>query len=342
MQKERIEKVALLDARGRLPHPGWARRPMWEYERGKIASGALRIKEWDYYYLFSAEHRVMLTLTCSDLGYAGLMAVCLVDLEAGSTRQVDDMAILPMGRLDLKPDSEDPGFQFHSKKMHIDITSEGKMTLLEIVVPTFTLEGKPLEAKIRIERAVGESMNIATSWKEMPTAFYLNEKRVCMPCEGTIRIAERTVELKEETSLAGLDWGRGRWTYRNRWYWSSLSARIEGHTFGFNLGYGFSDRSVASENALFYDGKLHKLEEVSFEFDPEDYLSPWEITSSDGRVELVFNPIVDRFGDTNLLLIRSLQHQVFGTFSGTVLLDDRSPVKLDALYGFAEDVYNRW
>ncbi|MFX1561001.1 MAG: DUF2804 domain-containing protein [Promethearchaeota archaeon] len=51
---------------------------------------------------------------------------------------------------------------------------------------------------------------------------------------------------------------------------------------------------------------------------------------------------MDRFGKFNLLLIKSVQHQVFGWFSGKVVLDDDTELNIDRFLGFAEDVYNRW
>ena len=37
-----------------------------------------------------------------------------------------------------------------------------------------------------------------------------------------------------------------------------------------------------------------------------------------------------------------MQHQVFGRFTGKVVLDDNSVLKVDGLLGFAEKVMNRW
>ena len=41
-------------------------------------------------------------------------------------------------------------------------------------------------------------------------------------------------------------------------------------------------------------------------------------------------------------LFKTSQDQVFGLFSGDVMLDDGSVLKIDALPGFAEEVRNRW
>ena len=142
---------------------------------------------------------------------------------------------------------------------------------------------------------------------------------------------------------------------------------VDGHKFGWNIGYGFGDTSAASENMLFYDGKAHKLSQVKFNIPSrnrkytthgscctsggttvetldqvDDYLSPWTFTSDDGRFEMLFMPIMDRASKTDVKLICSDQHQVFGKFSGTATLDDGTVIEVQDFLGFAEKVYNKW
>ena len=45
---------------------------------------------------------------------------------------------------------------------------------------------------------------------------------------------------------------------------------------------------------------------------------------------------------TDLLVICSDQHQVFGRFSGKAVLDDGRELKIENLTGFAEKVRNKW
>jgi len=146
--------------------------------------------------------------------------------------------------------------------------------------------------------------------------------------------------------MGTLDWGRGVWTYKNTWYWGSMSTMVDGHKFGFNIGYGFGERSTGTENMLFYDGKAHKLQQITFNIPTkdgkDDFLSPWTFTSSDNRFEMSFSPILDRFDNTDLLIIGSNQHQVFGKFNGKVVLDDGTEIILKDKIGFAEKVINKW
>jgi hypothetical protein len=187
-----------------------------------------------------------------------------------------------------------------------------------------------------------ESINIATSWAENRRAFYYNRKINCMPAKGSFCIGSATYTLDAQRDFGALDWGRGNWTYKNRWFWGSASGWHDGHALGWNIGYGFSDRSPASENTLFWDGVAHKLAEVQFHYDPRNYLEPWRFTSSDGRFEMQFAPLLDRTSHTHLGLIRSEQHQVFGHYSGTVVLDSGQRLQVPRMLGFAEDVLNWW
>jgi hypothetical protein len=57
---------------------------------------------------------------------------------------------------------------------------------------------------------------------------------------------------------------------------------------------------------------------------------------------LQFTPFLDRVATTNLLLITSEVHQLFGRYSGTVRTDDGEIVEFQDLLGFAEEHHARW
>lgn len=345
MQREIIRKQELLDEKGHIIEEGWARRPLWRYKRDKIRAGALRIKEWDYYAIVSHEHQFCLTVTCSDLGFAGLFAIAFIDLKTGKVSQVDTIKPFTLGRLGLPPNSGDHNVAFTNKTLRIAFSRREERRRLLFAAPNLLLPDgrRGLDVDLTLVQPPQlESLNIATSWEKKRTAFYLNEKINCLPASGTVRFGNDPISLKPHESFGVLDWGRGRWTYTNRWYWASASGRLEDRNFGLNLGYGFTDRSPASENAIIFDNSIHKLEEVTFNVPTDDYLKKWTITSSDGRCELEFTPVADRRSNFNLILVKSVQHQVFGNFSGTVVLDDGTALHIDCLPGFAEDVYNRY
>lgn len=345
MQHEVTQRQDLLDSRGHIIEEGWARGPLWRYKRSMIKASKMRIKEWDYYAVVSHEHRLAVCATFSDLGFAGLFAIAFIDFERGAVSQIDAIQPLTLGKLSLAPDSGDHNIAWANEKLRIACGRREERRRILIGAPQLRLPDGTvgLDADLTLVQPPNlESLNIATSWKEKRTAFYLNEKINCLATSGTLNLGGRSIRLEPRESFGVLDWGRGRWTWRNRWYWASASGLLDGVSFGFNLGYGFSDRTSASENAIIHDRRLHKLDQVEFHIPASSYTDEWRITSNDDRIELNFRPVADRTSRMNYLVVKSDQHQVFGYFSGSVVLDDGTRLRLTDFPGFAEDVYNRY
>ena len=187
-----------------------------------------------------------------------------------------------------------------------------------------------------------DSMVIATPWSENRKAFYYNQKINCMPASGFVEYGGKRYEFDPSRNFGTLDWGRGVWTYDNTWNWGSGNAVVNGKPFGFNIGYGFGDTSAASENMLFYDGVGHKLDDVTFHIPKTGYTDPWKISSSDGRFEMDFVPIIDRAAKIDVKAIVTDQHQVFGKMSGKAVLDDGTVLDIHDLVCFCERVHNKY
>ena len=75
----------------------------------------------------------------------------------------------------------------------------------------------------------------------------------------------------------------------------------------------------------------------------ENYTDPWTFTSSDGRFEADFVPIIDRSDFTSVAnLIVTDQHQVFGRMTGKAILDDKTVIEFKDFLCFAERVHNKY
>ncbi len=111
---------------------------------------------------------------------------------------------------------------------------------------------------------------------------------------------------------------------------------------GLNLGCGFGDTTRATENALVLDGKIHKLGAVRFDYTTGNYKLPWRFTDEAKRINLTFTPFLERVATSNLLVIFSEVHQMFGHYSGSVIADSGEEIRIDGLVGFAEEHHARW
>jgi hypothetical protein len=71
-------------------------------------------------------------------------------------------------------------------------------------------------------------------------------------------------------------------------------------------------------------------------------MKPWRFTDREGRLDLVFTPFKERLARTNLGVIFSEVHQMFGRYGGQAVTDEGERVQFKDLIGFAEEHHARW
>ncbi|MDD3402690.1 MAG: DUF2804 domain-containing protein [Hespellia sp.] len=328
----------LLDEHGNLREPGWSRQMVQKYHRNQIKAPAFRIKEWDYYLVLNENFAAAFTI--SDDGYIGLQSVSILNFKEGWEHTNTILNPFPMGRMNMPESSQRGHVAYKDKNLKMYFLLKKGERRLVCKWKNF-YQGKTFECDIILKQPEMDTMVIATPWKKRHT-FYYNQKINCMPASGSMTFDGQMYTFAPETDYGTLDWGRGVWTYDNSWYWGSGNATVNEKPFGFNIGYGFGDTSAATENMLFYDGRAHKLDDVTFHIPRDSYLSPWTFTSSDGRFEMDFEPVIDRAARTAVVLIETDQHQVFGKMSGRAVLDDGTALEIKDMMCFAEYVHNRY
>lgn len=345
-QHEITAEQPLLDSKGNISEPGFAKKLFWKYDRNDIKANKLRIKEWDYYYIGTQDYG--LCLTVSDVGYVSSLSVSLLKFGDKPFQMNDsELGILPLGKVNMPSSSVSGDVSTKAGTLEMTFNNDGVKRHLFGKYDNFCNSGKTLTFDVILSDCPEESMVIATPF-DKDKHFYYNQKINCMKAEGFVKFDDIDWQFNEENKALGtLDWGRGVWTYDNTWYWGSGQMVLDDeNVFGFNIGYGFGNTSAASENMLFYNGKAHKLDQVKFNIPMKngdfDYMSPWTFTSNDGRFEMSFKPIIDRVAPIDLKVICMIPHQVFGLISGTATLDDGTVVEVKDKLVFAERVHNKW
>ena len=335
----------LLTDTGELREPGWSRRLYQVYDRADIKAPKFRIKEWDYYLIMSDSFGVALTV--SDDGYIGLQSVSLLDFTGTPWEHTETVLnAFPMGKLHMPSTSDAGNVVYHDRRLKINFIKSTASRHITCDFKNF-YDGKDFSCDITLSQPDMDTLVIATPWKEKKTAFYYNQKINCMRASGMACFDGKEYVFNPETDFGTLDWGRGVWTYDNTWFWGSGNAVVNSKPFGFNIGYGFGDTTAASENIVFYDGVGHKLDDVSFNIPigadgKKAYTDPWTFTSSDGRFEAEFTPVLDRAAKLDVKFICTDQHQVFGRMSGKAVLDNGETIEFRDVLCFAEDVHNKY
>lgn len=343
MQHKITRPSRLLDKHGKLKQKGYATVPLLKYRRKDVAKKS-RLKEWDYYLIINKEYALALTVAKS-LNLV-LINVTLIHLKSKTIKAKTSVKITS-ARSFRMPESSCRGDVIIKKKnINLAFRLEDNIRILLLNHKDFRGQSD-LDLSLVLYNEPKDSMVIGTPFKEDKRDFYYNRKIVGMRVSGYVRYQNHTELFSPVSSFGILDWGRGVWPYKTTWYWSAGQSMINGRIFGFNLGYGFGDTSTATENMLFYDGIAHKLTDVTFHIPKDkkagyDYLKPWTITSSDHRIEMIFVPMLDRSTNLSAVVLSTNQHQVFGYFSGTAILDDGTMLHIKDLLGFAERVVNRW
>lgn len=344
-QHEITTPSPLLDPRGRLAQVGWARAPLLDCNLEQVAFyprplrflQRFRVKRWDYYGVTTPDR--FFSATVADLGYAGQVFVYTVDFATG--RHHEETLTIPFARgVTLPRNSTEGESAFDDGRTRLRFQTLPGERRLSVVWPNF--DGKPLAAELTLRLAPHHESTVVV----IPirgNRFYYNRKVNCLPAAGWLQIGGQRTAITPATCLGNLDWGRGVWEYRSFWVWASASGFLgDGRTVGLNLGFGFGDTSAATENTLILDGRVHKLGQVDFTYDPADFKRPWRMVSSDGRLDLTFEPFLARVAATNLLVITSEVHQMFGRYRGTATADDGEVIIVDELIGFAEEHRAKW
>ena len=336
---EVITSHHLLNSQGELSEPGWSRSLIQKYDRSMIKAPKWRIKEWDYYLVMS--DRFAGAFTISDDGYIGLQSVSLLTFGEKPKEHTETVLnAFPMGKLNLPSSSESGVTHYEDKRLQMKFEVLDGKRHITCHFENFFKENT-FDCDIYLEQPKMDSMVIATPWDKRH-CFYYNQKINCMRASGYMSYNGKKYTFNPSTDFGTLDWGRGVWTYDNTWHWGSGNYDIGGKPFGFNIGYGFGNTKAATENVIFYDGRVHKLDDITFHIPENSYMDPWKFTSSDGRFEMDFVPVLDRAACLDYKVIVSDQHQVFGRMSGTAILDNGEKIQVKDMMCFAEKVHNRY
>lgn len=340
--QHKLSKGPLLNEQGHLNEAGYHTKLIKTYNKAAINASKLRVKEWDYYLVQTESYAVAVTV--ADNGYMGLLSVSYIDFEKPYFITKSKIIPLTLGKFNMPQSSTEGNVEIKRKGVHFKYSAEPSKRVLMVKYDNFH-DHLPFELNATLTDEPKDSMVIAIPFKEKKTAFYYNQKILNMTADGEIIMDNKVKPFKHAHGL--LDWGRGVWTYNNQWYWGAIQGFVNQKKVSFNLGYGFGDTSAASENMVFFDGKAHKLADISFNISKDEqgrllFMDPWTVTSSDDRLKLYFKPIIDRKDYISLGVLKSDQHQVFGRFNGRVELDDGEEVEIKDFLGFLEYLKNKW
>ncbi|WKY56901.1 DUF2804 domain-containing protein [Vibrio sp. SNU_ST1] len=201
-----------------------------------------------------------------------------------------------------------------------------------------SLNTKLIKGDIALETEA-DSLPIAMCSPTGYSGWTYTQKHNALRISGEILIKGTSLNLTQ--ALAGYDFSAGYMRRETSWRWASINAQSNDTDIGLNLAAGVNETG-GCENVIWVNGTRHLLNPVHFTFSRQDTSLPWQITSQDGRINLIFTPLNSRSEKLNLWLLKSNFRQFIGHFSGSIKDNNGITHQLDDVLGLTEDHFARW
>ena len=334
MQYEITASTPLLLSDGSLGAKGYARKMHIQYNREKAKGFPLKLKEWNFYQIQCGSH--VLQLTLGHVSYICSVNAALMDISTGEKWELGTMKPMYIPKLDLNPEKESMvSFEDKDVSLSFQVTKEKRI----LKVSGCSQKYRKVDIEIQLDNhPENEKMVISTPFAKREQ-FYLNYKENYYCGTGYVCYDDKKVSFDGCTGL--LDWGRGIWPYKHEWFWGNLTSQLDGVPFGFNIGWGFGDLKMATENMVFYNKKAYKLGTLKVIRDENDYMQPWTLTDEENGFLLSFQPLWDNYTENKMVVVDTHCNQVFGKCSGHFRTES-GELEFHDILAFIEHAVNRW
>lgn len=292
-------------------------------------------KEFQYFGLISRDHLIGCAL--AHTGFMGIVFVYVFDIHSGKLQEYSWRS--PLGSaLEMTRTPGQGSSRFRHRKVAIDMRyrqqedgSLRKQLLLEI-------PGLALDATLN-EPLGYQSMSLCT--RAGVNGWVYANKVAGVPVTGQLQLAGQTYDLAQQQAFGHHDFSAGYMRRQTFWNWACFSGRVGNDDLGLNLSCGVNE-TTWSENCLWRNGELIPVAGTRFDYDPRNLQAPWQVTSTDGNIQLRFTPLGTHRERLNLMLFAANFHQLFGYFDGTIQLPSGDTLTIEKLYGFVEEQYAKW
>jgi len=265
---------------------------------------------------------------------------CFLYVYQPSTKKFKEYSWLKPFALNTQTSNQPNGgdWFFKSGKNTIEINTSNGQRRLKLDI------GKELQVDVTINEQPqsqnGNYQPLAVCCRAGYNGWVFTQKSTALNFSGNIQWQGHNIETKD--LLASVDWSCGYMRRETFWHWASLSHTTkDGTKVGFNLAAGVNETSY-TENGLWINDELIKLDRAEFIFNRKERLKTWQVKSSDGHIDLRFEPEGERKEKINAGFIASNFTQVFGRFYGQIKDKNGKVITIDGATGFCEDHFAKW
>jgi hypothetical protein len=292
------------------------------------------ISESDRYILLSPTHLVVFEIL--DDGYLGYMCISVVSLKDKKRSTQTFTTPFSLGSFNLPGNSDTDSIKFRQGKNFLNFAAmDGGVRIIKADIPKFGRHRSLRGQVVLTPPPDAESLVTHMPWRGKRDAFCCSRYSPWYSVEGVIQFGTAELIFTRGNGWGIFDWNRGVRPRKDLRFWAAGCGQSAGRQAGFCAGHNSADSSMGTENAFFLDGKLHKLDQVTFHI-PSNRQVPWRFTSNDNRLEMNFLPHQERDENHQMFFYSLKRRQLFGSFSGRVILDDGSEFDFQNITGFAE------
>lgn len=199
---------------------------------------------------------------------------------------------------------------------------------------------KDIEIDLAFDRSKTSPLRICT--RAGYRGWVYTEKTSPIRVTGKIIYKDRQIDISSPSYMGLMDWTAGYMRRQTFWNWAATATTLaDGRSLGLNLSCGVNETSF-TENAFWIDGKMTKVDLVSFEFNPDNFYDQWAIKSMDGKVDLVFDGRQHREENINAGVVATKFTQLMGDLNGVLKTDAGEQIAIRDLPAWTEDHYAKW
>ncbi len=326
------------------PHIGFRALADVDLRDARIRSGPFvlppalaraRLKRWQHFCVLSRGS--LITLAVVDSAYLKLAWCQVVDLATGE--RFEHKRQRPLADTAVARSLWDDRTWFRAAGFHLRIHSHlaARRHVIEFDIDASD-DGPEVHGTLTCDHDPETIDSMVVSLPVGRDRYFYSHK-VPVPVSGAVTIGdeERTFDPREAVAI--LDVHKGHYPRHTWWRWATCAGRdADGRLIGINLTKNVvRDDDVWNENVVWVDGRATRLGPAVFDFDRDERMEPWRLSTADGKVVLEFHPQGDRGENIDIPgVVRSRFHQLYGTFSGSVRAGDQDVTFTD-VWGLCED-----
>lgn len=303
------------------------------------ALNRFRLKEWQHFGIIHPRH--YLGLAIFNAKFMGVSFVYHYHRELGA--QVEHSRQAPAGKALVAETTWRGECSFEGRGYSIRIRNrleEGYHHVEVNAAERKNLPGIRGEFRMLEDLSIYQPLAIVSPFS--PRRPLYTHKAAC-PVEGRITVGDEVIELDPARDVCLLDEQKAFYPYRSFWRWMTFGGYSpEGALIAANLCHNvIAEDEEYSENCYWVGGKIHLTGAARFGYSEADILGPWFVKTTDGLVDVDFNPQGERAERIRLGPILSDFHQPFGLFRGR-LGKEGDAVEIRDLFGLCEQHITRY